>query len=99
MWWACPTTDPVANWFDHPPNGYDDRPHDLDRSVAPVREIDIRQYSRARVLGVWAAAAFPTGVPAWVVAPAIASTGVSLVPALIGCLTAGLVCSSCWHCR
>jgi uncharacterized protein len=53
-------------------------------------ETGIAQYSRARVLGVWAAAALPMGVLAWIVAPAIASTGVDLVPALIGCLTAGL---------
>ena len=51
----------------------------------------IPQYSRARVLGIWAAAALPMGTLAWVVAPAIARTGVDLIPALIGCLTAGLV--------
>lgn len=57
----------------------------------PAPEIGIPQYSRARVLGVWSAAALPMGVLAWVVARAIASRGVALVPALIGCLTAGLV--------
>jgi membrane protease YdiL (CAAX protease family) len=51
---------------------------------------DIPQYSKARVLAVWAAAAFPMGILAWVVAPAIAGKG-QLAPALIGCLTVGLV--------
>lgn len=58
---------------------------------AAVPETDIPQYTKVRVLGVWAAAALPMGVLAWIVAPAIARTGVSLIPALIGCLTAGLV--------
>lgn len=58
---------------------------------ASMPERDIPQYSKARVLGVWAAAALPMGILAWIVAPAIAHTGVNLIPALIGCLTAGLV--------
>jgi membrane protease YdiL (CAAX protease family) len=57
----------------------------------PLSGIDIPQYSKARVLGVWAAAALPMGVLAWIVAPAIASTGADLAVALIACLTAGLV--------
>ena len=57
----------------------------------PVHETGIPQYSKARVLGIWAAAALPMGALAWIVAPAIAGRGVDLVPALIGCLTAGLV--------
>src|SRR5690242_14392497 len=52
---------------------------------------DIPQYSKARVLAVWGAAALPMGVLAWVVAPAIAGDGPNLVPVLVGCLTAGLV--------
>src|SRR5262245_45556202 len=51
---------------------------------------DVPQYSKSRVLAVWAAAALPMGVLAWVVAPAIAGDG-QLAPALIGCLTVGLV--------
>ena len=57
----------------------------------PVPKIDVPQYSKTRVLGIWAAAALPMGVLAWVVAPIIAGRGVNLVEALIGCLTAGLV--------
>ena len=54
-------------------------------------EVGIAQYSRARVLGVWAAAALPMAFLAWVVAPAVARTGVDLVTALVACLTVGLV--------
>jgi membrane protease YdiL (CAAX protease family) len=56
-----------------------------------MSETDIPQYSKARVLGVWAAAALPMGALAWIVVPIITSTGVNLIPALIGCLTVGLV--------
>lgn len=49
------------------------------------------QYSKARVLGIWAAAALPMGALAWIVAPAIAGDGDAFVPVLIGALTAGLV--------
>jgi membrane protease YdiL (CAAX protease family) len=59
--------------------------------AAPLPEIDVPQYSKARVLAVWAAAALPMGILAWVVAPFMASRGVGLIPALIGCLTAGLI--------
>ncbi|HEX6870223.1 MAG TPA: CPBP family intramembrane glutamic endopeptidase [Micromonosporaceae bacterium] len=54
-------------------------------------EQDLPQYSKARVFGIWAAAALPMGVLAWIVAPSIASRGVDLAPVLLGCLTAGLV--------
>jgi membrane protease YdiL (CAAX protease family) len=58
----------------------------------PAPEIAVPQYSKLRVLGVWAAAALPMGALAWIVAPAIAGNSrADLVPALIGCLTAGLV--------
>ena len=53
-------------------------------------ETGIPQYSKARVLAIWSAAALPMGVLAWIVAPAIAGDG-NLVPVLIGCLTAGLI--------
>jgi uncharacterized protein len=39
---------------------------------APRREdphTDVRQYSLAQILGVWATAAIPMGVLAWIVAP------------------------------
>jgi uncharacterized protein len=54
---------------------------------------DVPQYSKARVLAVWAAAALPMGLLAWVVAPAIADDedNRALAPALIGCLTVGLI--------
>ena len=48
------------------------------------------QYSKRAVLGIWAAAALPMGLLAWVVAPAIAGDGPDLALALIGCLTVGL---------
>jgi membrane protease YdiL (CAAX protease family) len=51
----------------------------------------VPQYSRARVLGIWAAAALPMGALAWIVAPAVAGEDGNLVPVLIVCLTAGLV--------
>jgi membrane protease YdiL (CAAX protease family) len=54
-------------------------------------ETDIPQYSKARVLAIWAAAALPMGILAWVVAPAIAGDGPNFGQVLIGCLTAGLV--------
>jgi membrane protease YdiL (CAAX protease family) len=56
----------------------------------PPTQTAMAQYSKTRVLAVWAAAALPMGVLAWIVAPAIAGDG-NLVPVLIGCLTAGLV--------
>ncbi len=59
--------------------------------TATSAETAVPQYSKARVLGVWCAAALPMGALAWVVAPAIAGDGRDLAPVLIGCLTAGLV--------
>jgi len=58
---------------------------------ATLAETDIPQYSKARVLGVWAAAALPMGALAWIVAPAIAGTGSDFITVLIGALTVGLV--------
>jgi uncharacterized protein len=59
---------------------------------APVSaETDIPQYSKARVLAIWAAAALPMGALAWIVAPAIAGNTRNFSSVLIGCLTAGLV--------
>jgi membrane protease YdiL (CAAX protease family) len=54
----------------------------------------MRQYSRAGVVGVWAAAALPMGALAWIVAPAVAGRGASeqrFALTLLVALTAGLV--------
>lgn len=53
----------------------------------------ITQYSRRRILTIWAAAAIPMGVLSWIVAPAIADgdNAVSLFKPLVACLTVGLV--------
>jgi len=58
------------------------------------REVGIPQLRRGAVLAVWAAAAVPMGVLAWVVAPLVADHldgPAPLARALIVCLTAGLV--------
>ncbi|ADB50042.1 CPBP family intramembrane glutamic endopeptidase [Conexibacter woesei] len=54
----------------------------------------IPQWSLARILAVWAAAAVPMGVAAWVLTPLLEDRlggEVPLAKALIVCLTAGLV--------
>ena len=56
----------------------------------------VKQYSVAQILGVWAAAALPMGVLAWVVAPALEDNfsgagNVPMVKALLLLLTAGMV--------
>jgi membrane protease YdiL (CAAX protease family) len=53
--------------------------------------IEIRQYSTAKTLLVWAAAAAPMGVLAWVVAPRLPG---DFTVDLVGCLAAGLA----WQC-
>jgi CAAX protease family protein len=58
---------------------------------APPTETAVAQYSKARVLAVWAAAALPMGALAWIVAPAIAGHGRNFPTVLVACLTAGLV--------
>lgn len=65
-------------------------------ATTPAPPVEIRQYSLLGVLAVWAAAAVPMGVLAWLVAPALAARffgtgGVPLLKALLVCLTAGLV--------
>jgi membrane protease YdiL (CAAX protease family) len=55
---------------------------------------DVRQYSLTQILAVWAAAAVPMGVLAWVIAPWLRDQlrgDEPLVQALLICLTAGLV--------
>lgn len=63
-------------------------PNQVDRYAA------VRQYSLAQILGVWAAAAIPMGVLAWVVAPLLRDRlggDEPLAQALLICLTAGLI--------
>jgi CAAX protease family protein len=60
------------------------------------RYAGIKQYSLAKILAVWAAAALPMGILAWVVAPAIKDSfsgggNVPLFKALLVVLTAGLI--------
>ena len=61
-----------------------------DRRAEPTA---IVQYSRREVAAIWAAAAVPMGVLAWVVAPAIADgdSAASLVRPLLVCLAIGMV--------
>jgi membrane protease YdiL (CAAX protease family) len=69
------------------------------RTAEPVRgEADryqgIQQYSLRKIVAVWAAAALPMGVLAWVVAPLLEdrfSGPEPLVQSLLVCLTAGLI--------
>src|SRR5215203_4680787 len=57
-------------------------------------ERPIEQYSLAKILGVWAAAALPMAALAWVVAPLVAGRLGGPVPlgrALLALLTVGLI--------
>ena len=71
---------------------------DQQPTAVPVRgrppgagAVTITQYSRRAIVAIWAAAALPMGVLAWVIAPAIAGRGgMPLARALLVCLTAGL---------
>ena len=63
---------------------------------AAVSSVEIQQLRMRGILAIWAAAALPMAVLAWLVAPALADrfTGTGVVPmakALIPCLTVGLV--------
>ncbi len=76
-------------------------PHDLNRgtstsTVRPAVSIEIPQYRLGKILAVWAAAAIPMGVFAWVVAPQMANWlsgegDVPLVKSVLTLLTVGLV--------
>jgi membrane protease YdiL (CAAX protease family) len=64
----------------------------------PSNQVDryeaVKQYSLAQVVGVWAAAAVPMGVLAWVIAPLLRDPlggDEPLAQALLICLTAGLI--------
>jgi membrane protease YdiL (CAAX protease family) len=66
----------------------------IPRPRPPRGEVVVPQLSRRRVLAVWAAAAVPMGVLAWVVAPLIAdhlSGPAPLARALLVTLTGGLI--------
>ncbi len=66
----------------------------LEQRLTPEHRLTIPQYTARRIAGVWAAAALPMAVLAWVVAPllALALDGPAALPrALIVTLTAGLV--------
>jgi CAAX protease family protein len=84
------------------PRALASREEEVDRHQA------VEQYSLAKILGVWAAAALPMGVLAWVIAPALkdnfSGTGnVPMFKALLLLLTAGmawqfvLVALLVWH--
>ena len=54
----------------------------------------VRQYSLAQILAVWAAAAIPMAVLAWVVAPllgALLGGDKAFARALVLCITAGVI--------
>jgi membrane protease YdiL (CAAX protease family) len=60
----------------------------------PSSESQTKQYSLAKILGIWAAAALPMGALAWVVAPLVAGQldgPVPLARALLVGLTVGLI--------
>src|SRR5918993_5733846 len=65
-------------------------PKQDDSRYAPVR-----QYSLAQILAVWAAAAIPMAVLAWVIAPLLGAllggSDTAFIKALLLCLTAGLI--------
>src|SRR5215204_5491101 len=61
---------------------------------APLGEDQSEQYSLAKILGIWAAAALPMGAFAWVVAPWVAGQldgPLALPRALLALLTLGLI--------
>ena len=55
----------------------------------------VRQFSLAQILAVWAAAAIPMAVLAWVIAPLLGALlgggNVAFIKALLLCITAGLI--------
>ena len=68
--------------------------------AVPADEADryagVRQYSLTQIFAVWAAAALPMGILAWIVAPAIKDSfagagNVPMIKALLLVLTAGLI--------
>jgi len=72
-------------------------PHELAQHTEAVgRYQAVKQYTVVQILGVWAAAALPMGVLAWIAAPALedhlSGTGdVPMIKALLLLITAGMV--------
>ncbi len=66
---------------------------DVDHSQASPSSVTIRQLSARAILAIWAAAALPMAIAAWVVAPAIEDSlgDLGLFKALVLALTAGLI--------
>ena len=65
----------------------------LPRKQEDSRSAAVRQFSLAHILTVWAAAAIPMAVLAWVVAPllgALLGGEEAFIKALVLCITAGL---------
>jgi membrane protease YdiL (CAAX protease family) len=67
-----------------------------DREELVDRYEGVKQYSLAQIIGVWAAAAVPMGILAWVVAPQLADQlggegDIPMIKALLLVLTAGLI--------
>ena len=69
-------------------------------AAIPSRAVDsaveIPQLGLRAILAIWAAAAFPMGALAWLVAPAVADRlsgdgNVPMAKALLACLTVGLI--------
>src|SRR6266480_3192569 len=83
--------------MEQPPDQLPRQPPDQPMGQRPDqvdRHQFVRQYSLAQILGVWAAAAVPMGVLAWVVAPWLRDQlggRDPFVEALLICLTAGLI--------
>src|SRR4051794_6851741 len=64
------------------------------RTSGSAQPVQIRQYTLADVLGIWASAAIPMAVLAWGVAPRLAGaidSRTSLIQALILCLATGML--------
>jgi uncharacterized protein len=60
----------------------------------PLSERQTEQYSLAKILGIWAAAALPMGALAWVVAPLVAGGldgPLALTRSVLMLLTIGLI--------
>jgi uncharacterized protein len=67
----------------------------LSPEQADSRYAAVSQYSLAQILAVWAAAAIPMAVLAWVIAPLLGALlgggDVAFIKALLLCITAGLI--------
>lgn len=85
---------PSRETTDSPVDTPDAVPRDQSPEHRDDRYAGVRQYSLAQIVAVWAAAAVPMGVLAWVVAPWLRdrlSGAEPLTQALLICLTLGLI--------